>query len=55
MDREADAHLVWDALRGALRTDVSLEDSQMMYIRTLRGAVRVHGAVAQCGELVDQL
>ena len=52
---EAEAHLAWDALRGALRTDVSLEDSQVMYIRTLRSAVRVHGAVAQFGELVEQL
>jgi len=52
---ETEAHLAWDVPRGALRTDVSLEDSQVMYIRTLRSAVRVHGAVAQFGELVDQL
>ena len=37
--READAHLAWDAPRGALRMYVGLEDSQVMYIRTLRDAV----------------
>jgi len=55
MDREVEAHLARDAPRGALRTNVSLEDSQVIHIRTLRDAVRLHGAVAQFGELVDQL
>jgi hypothetical protein len=51
----ADAHLARDARRGALRTNMSLGDSQVVSIRTLRDAMRVHGTVAQFGELVDQL
>jgi len=55
VEQTANAHLARGAPRGALRTNISLEGFQVVYIRTLRDAMRVHGIVAQFRELVDQL